>query len=111
MGLGEALRPEWLGANIMLRGLPRLTEPPPGSRLIFSSGAGLVVDLENEPCSIVAKAIEAHRPGKGSTFKKHARAKRGVTAWVERCGALELGMKCMPHTPPQRIWSPGGLGL
>ena len=111
MGLGEPVRPSWIGGNIMLSGLPRMTELPPGTRLIFDSGAGLVVDLENEPCSIVGRAIEAHRPGKGLSFPKHAVRKRGVTAWVERAGDLALGMRCRPHIPPQRFWPPEGLGI
>ena len=111
MGLGEPLLPGWLGANLMISGLPRLTELPPGARLVFESGAGLVVDLENEPCSIVGRAIEAHRPGMGRSFKRHAAHKRGVTAWVEREGDIALGMRCRPHIPPQRLWPPTPLGL
>ena len=106
MGLGEAVRPEWIGGNIVLAGLPRLTEIPPGARLVFEGGAGLVVDLENGPCRFAAEAIEARRPGLGLSFPKHAKGRRGVTAWVERAGDIALGSLCRAHIPPQRIWPP-----
>lgn len=111
MGLDEAVRPEWVGANMVLKGLPKLTEIPPGTRLVFDGGVGLVVDLENAPCHLAAEAIEAHRPGLGMQFPKHARGKRGVTAWVERPGEVTLGERCRPHIPQQRIWPPTALGL
>ena len=48
MGVG-GLSPEELGANLWVPGIPAFTHVPPSSRLIFSGGASLVVDLENAP--------------------------------------------------------------
>lgn len=104
MGLGEPVRAEWIGANLLLRGIPTLTLLPPGSRLQFPSGASVTVDLENAPCAYAAKAIEAARPGQGMSFPKHARGKRGVTAWVEFEGPIALGDRCRLHLPPQRLY-------
>ncbi len=108
MELGEPVRGEWVGANLVLSGIPRLTELPPSSRLIFSGGVSLVVDMENEPCRYPGEIIERHHPGKGSRFPKAARGKRGVTAWVEREGALARGETATLHIPPQRRWSSDG---
>lgn len=106
MGLDAPIDPSWIGGNIQLTGIPQLTRIPPSSRLIFESGAGLVADMENAPCRFAAEAVEAHRPGLGLSFPKRAAGKRGVTAWVEREGAIALGMRCRLHIPPQRLYEP-----
>lgn len=106
MGLPEAVRSEWIGANITLRGVPQLTELPPGARLIFDGGVSIAVDMENGPCKFPAQVIEALHPGKGLSFPKHAMGKRGVTAWVERIGRLKIGERCRLHIPPQRLYQP-----
>lgn len=104
MGL-DALDPRWLGTNVVMRGIPDLTKMPPSSRLIFESGAALVVDMENAPCRLAAGSIEEHRPGQGMSFPKHAAGRRGVTAWVEREGEIALGESARLHVPPQRIYA------
>lgn len=105
MGVPE-LRPEWLGANVMIEGLPDLTLAPPSARLIGESGAALVVDMENAPCQIPAREIERAHPGFGKAFKSAAKNLRGITAWVEREGALALGEKLRLHVPPLRSYPP-----
>jgi len=42
--------PEWLGANLLVSGIPRLTQLPPFTRLFFEGGAVLLVERDNEPC-------------------------------------------------------------
>lgn len=105
MGL-DTIQPEWIGANLILRGVPQLTQIPPSSRLIFEGGAALVVDMENGPCRFAAEQIERHRPGKGLSFAKVADGRRGVTAWVEKTGDIALGERCTLHIPPQRLYEP-----
>lgn len=90
MNIGE-LQADWLGANIELEGIPSLTLLPPSTRLVFSSKATLVVDLENRPCVYPAQIIDQHFPGKGRKFVKQAMHKRGVTTWVEREGSMITG--------------------
>lgn len=104
MGL-ESLSPSLLGATVVLRGIPDFSHVPPGSRLIGTSGASLVVDMENRPCSIPARAIERAHPGKGATFKPAAAGRRGVTAWVEREGVFRLGDSVRLHIPDQPVWA------
>ena len=103
MGL-EKLDPSWLGASIVISGLPDLTHVPPGSRIQTSGGATFTVDLENEPCNLPAKEIEIDRPNFGKLFKSAAKGKRGITAWVERPGAIAIGDKICLFVPTQRQW-------
>jgi len=100
----DTIDPRWLGANVVMRGIPDLTQLPPASRLIFEGGVSLVVDMENAPCRIAAQSIEEHRPGQGMSFPKHAAGRRGVTAWVEREGEIARGERARLHIPPQRLY-------
>lgn len=102
----DVIAPEWIGANLILEGIPTLTQLPPASRLIFSGGVSLVVDMENGPCRFAAEQIEKHRPGKGMRFAKVADGRRGVTAWVEKTGAIAMGETVRLHIPPQRLYEP-----
>ncbi len=99
------LEPEWLGANLVTSGIPDLTFLPPSTRMMFSSGATLIVDGENAPCRYVSDVINKHHPGKGDPFPKVARHKRGLVAWVEKEGAISVGDEIVLHIPPQRIYS------
>ena len=99
-----SIMPEWLGANLCLTGVPEFTKIPPATRLLFSSGACLVVDVENEPCKYPAEIIEQQHPGTGKLFVKSAVGIRGVTAWVEREGKIERGDTVEVHVPPHRDW-------
>ncbi|WP_137699592.1 MOSC domain-containing protein [Marimonas lutisalis] len=104
MGIAR-LAPALLGASMALRGLPDFTHLPPSSRLQAASGATLVIDMENRPCQLPAKEIEAVHPGKGRAFKAAAKDRRGVTAWVERPGAVRLGEQLRLHIPDQPVWA------
>lgn len=104
MGL-PALDPALLGASMVIEGIPDFTHVPPSSRLQAEGGATLVVDMENRPCTLPARPIEAVAPGFGAAFKAAARGRRGVTAWVEREGILRLGQTVTLHIPDQRVWA------
>jgi hypothetical protein len=103
MGIAE-LKPEWLGANLLVSGIPNFSQIPPSTRMIFSGGASLVVDLENSPCKYPGEIIERHHPGFGNLFAKAALGRRGVTAWVEREGRINTGDSIRLYIPPQRIY-------
>jgi MOSC domain-containing protein YiiM len=101
------LKPEWLGANVVTSGIPDLTLLPPSTRLVFSSGATVIVDVENGPCRFVGDVIDAHYPDRGRFFVKAATGKRGVVGRVEREGKIVPGDTIKVHIPPQRIWPHG----
>lgn len=104
MGI-ESLSPHLLGATMVVRGIPDFSHVPPGSRIQSESGATLVVDLQNRPCTLPARGIEIAHPGFGAAFKKAAQGRRGIVAWVEREGALSLGDRVRLHIPDQPVWS------
>jgi MOSC domain-containing protein YiiM len=99
------LSPEWVGANLLVSGIPDLTLLPPSTRMMFSSGATLIIDLENQPCKYPAEIIEKHHPGHGSAFVPMAKHKRGLVAWVEREGNIVSGDTIRLFLPPQRLWN------
>ena len=101
----EEFDPAWVGASIILRGIPDFTHIPPSSRLQADNGATLVVDMENRPCVLPGRVIERENPGHGKAFKAAAVNKRGVTAWVEREGSLAVGDILRLHIPDQRSWA------
>ncbi|SFD73994.1 MOSC domain-containing protein [Roseivivax sediminis] len=105
MELG-AVDPSWLGASMVVSGLPDLTNVPPSSRLQAEGGATLVVDMANRPCHLPGREIEREHPGIGARFKAAAAGRRGVTAWVERPGMLSLGSVLRLHVPDQPAWTP-----
>lgn len=100
----ERLEPEWLGATLVIEGIPDFSHVPPSSRLQNDAGTCLVIDMQNRPCVYPAKEIEKDKPGHGKAFLPAARGKRGVTAWVERPGLLSVGDKLRLHIPDQRGW-------
>jgi hypothetical protein len=104
MGI-PAVRPEWVGANMLVRGIPDLTLLPPSSRLQFPSGAMIVIDAENHPCRYPADIIAKHHPEARMGFVKAAMHKRGVVGWVEAEGMIRMGDAITIWIPPQRIYS------
>ena len=101
----DEVKPEWLGASIVVEGIPDFTHVPPSARLQNEAGTCLVIDMHNRPCIFPAKEIEKDHPGFGKRFKPAAEGRRGVTAWVEREGPLAVGDVMRLHVPDQRTWS------
>ncbi len=102
----DSIDPRWVGASIVVDGIPDFTHVPPSSRLQNETGATLVVDMENRPCMLPARVIEAQKTGHGKAFKAAAKDRRGVCAWVEREGQLRLGQRLVLHVPDQPVWAP-----
>jgi MOSC domain len=105
MGL-EQVDPRSLGANLVLRGIPDFTFVPPSSRLQGPDGMVLTVDMENRPCIFPGREINKAHAGFGPKFKPAARGRRGITAWVERPGQLNIGDSLRLFVPDQRAWAP-----
>lgn len=104
MGI-PAVKPEWVGANMVLSGIPDLTLLPPSTRLQFPSGAMIVVDAENHPCRYPADIIAKHHPEQKKGFVAAAMHKRGVVGWVEAQGEINTGDKVVIWIPPQRLYT------
>lgn len=82
---------EWVGANLILSGIPHLTQLPPRSLMMFPSGAAIRIDGDNDPCRKTGKTIAAHIEGRADIefgFVKAAMGKRGLVGWVEREGVI-----------------------
>ncbi|MEP3330656.1 MOSC domain-containing protein [Sedimentitalea sp.] len=105
MGL-ETLDPAWLGASVVVQGIPDLSHLPPSSRLQGPNGLTLTIDMENLPCIWPAKEIERDHPGFGKAFKPAAEGRRGVTAWVEHPGEMTVGDRLRLFVPTQKPWCP-----
>ena len=102
------VQPEWLGANLLLRGIPRLTRLPPSTRLFFSEGVTLVVQAENLPCKQVDRIIQSIYPREdpGVLFTQAAIHLRGLVACVEKPGTLSMGEAVSVEVPQQVIYLP-----
>ena len=98
------LDPALLGANIVVSGLPDFSHVPPSSRLQAPDGTAFVIDMENRPCNLPARMIETAHSGHGKAFLKAAKGLRGVTAWVEREGSLQLNDILSLYIPDQPVW-------
>ena len=105
MGL-ENLPAGWIGANLVIEGVPNLTFLPPGTRLFLEGGGVLVVEAVNNPCRVAGKVI-AREAGRGDLelmFPKVAIGLRGVVASVERAGTVRAGTAVEVRVPEQRIY-------
>lgn len=107
MGI-DTVGPAWLGATMVVSGIPDFTHLPPSARLQGPDGACVVIDMENHPCIYPAKEVDKELPGVGPRFKPAAGGRRGVTAWVERPGRWNLGDDLTLYIPAQRGWQPEG---
>lgn len=101
-----AIDPAWIGASMVIRGIPDFSHVPPSARLQNEVGTTLTIDMQNRPCHLPAKVIDEHVPGFGKGFKPAAGGLRGVTGWVEREGPIRLGDIMVLHIPEQRGWAP-----
>ena len=92
MGLPE-VRPEWLGANLLVSGFEQLTRLPAGTRLLFPDGTGLICEGKNQPCIGPGKKMEAAygETGLRHKFVPAAKNRRGIVCSVEREGSIKQG--------------------
>jgi hypothetical protein len=93
-------------ANLLLEGIPNLTQLPPSTRLYFSQGTVVVIYLENLPCSNVGNIIQKQyrRPGLSDQFVKVCLHRRGLLACVERAGVISAGDTFRAEIPEQVIY-------
>lgn len=108
MGIAE-LRPEWIGANLIIEGIPRLSMLPSGTLLFFRGGVTLKIDSQNGPCKLAGRSVAEQAgmadPQAGALlFPKAARRLRGLVAWVEKPGVIAAGEELSVRIPEQWIY-------
>ncbi len=97
MDLVQPLTAASLGANLCLEGVPELSRLSRGTLLKFSSGAELMVEEYNPPCSDMgAKVAELYATRSGdplsdNTFSQAAKFLRGVVGVVQVAGIIRAG--------------------
>jgi len=109
MGLAE-IKPEWIGANLLIEGVPHLSMLPAGTLLFFRGGVTVKVDAQNGPCRIAGRSIAEHAgmadvEAGALLFPKAAKRLRGVVAWVEKPGTITAGEEISVRVPEQWIYS------
>jgi len=90
----EVVLPEWLGANILLKGFPELTKITMGSRILFPNGVGLYCMGENQPCTLPGEVIQKQYddvPHLAKEFVRAAFKRRGIVCAVESPGKIRQG--------------------
>ncbi|WP_245451481.1 MOSC domain-containing protein [Georhizobium profundi] len=108
MGI-DRIRPEWIGANLLLDGIPQLSMLPPRTLLFFANGVTLKIDGQNAPCRLSGNSIADHFPDHDHTalalsFKDAAKRRRGLVAWVEKPGRITVGEGVKVQVPEQWIY-------
>lgn len=115
MNLPQAIPHGCLGENLVLSGIPKLTELPTGTMLFFRKDetqtrtAVLVVWSENKPCQGPGEAIQEKFPEilrLARLFQKSAIGKRGVVGSVYVSGNIHTGDTIIAKVPRQRIYNP-----
>lgn len=106
LGIPE-IKPEWIGGNVLVEGIPNLTHLPPRTLLFFPGGLTLKVDGDNHPCRLAGRSIAKHFDGRNDIetgFVKAAKNRRGLVAWVEKPGRIVLGEQFEAKIPEQWIY-------
>ncbi|MHB2264295.1 MOSC domain-containing protein [Aliihoeflea sp. PC F10.4] len=109
-GMGiERIAPEWIGANMVLGGVPQLSFLPAGTMLFFKNGVTLKIDGQNAPCRLAGRSVADHagmpdREAGALLFPKVGRRLRGLVAWVEKPGTIEDGEAVSVRVPEQWVY-------
>ncbi|MET3593769.1 MULTISPECIES: MOSC domain-containing protein [Mesorhizobium] len=108
MGIAE-IKPEWIGANLLIEGVPHLSMLPAGSLLFFKGGVTIKVDAQNGPCRFSGRSVAEHagmadHEDGALLFPKAAKRLRGLIAWVEKPGIIRAGEEISVRVPEQWIY-------
>ena len=97
MRLQESLTAETLGANLCFEGFQNFSQLPKGTKLLFPSGAALIVENYNPPCHEMSEEIakthmtlSGESPGK-LDFLKVAKKLRGLVGVIDVAGEINQG--------------------
>lgn len=106
----DAVDAGWIGANLILDGIPNFSYLPARTLLFFEGGVTLRVDGYNAPCRLAGGSVAEHvgvdapdgdftKTDMALSFKNAAHMKRGLVAWVEIAGVITAG-----EAVTARIW-------
>ena len=105
MDLTRPLEASTLGANLCVEGIQSFSQLPRGTRLIFPSGATLVIEETNPPCKEMGMQIAAAyetsvgEPANHKLFPKHSIGLRGVVGVVDVPGLIRAGDRVVAEIP------------
>ena len=96
----EKVEPEWLGANLCLRGIPEVSLSQARTKLFIPNETGgpevgIYITAPNKPCVGPGEIIQIHNihlQGLATKFPKVAMNRRGVVAVVEHGGFIREGV-------------------
>ena len=108
MGI-DRIEPQWIGANMVVSGVPMLSMLPAATLLFFEGGATIKVDFQNGPCTLSGASIARHLGREGDkelalAFPMHAKRRRGLLGWVEKPGVIAVGAAVRVQLPEQWIY-------
>jgi hypothetical protein len=95
--LTQPLSAETLGANLCLEGIDKFSTLPRGSKLVFPSGAVLIVEEYNPPCSDMGAQIAAKytsdssAPLTATSWLRPAAGRRGLVGVIDVPGEIKTG--------------------
>jgi len=109
LDLTEVLSPATLGANLCFEGIPEFSLLPKGTLLVFPSGAELLVEEYNPPCSDMGEQIAAKymtrsgQPLTDQSWLRPASGRRGVVGVIEVPGEIKPGdqVEVRVYTEPE----------
>lgn len=97
LGLMENLRPATLGANLCIKGIEKFSLLPKGTKLVFPSGAVLLIEEYNPPCTDMGEKIaesyttKSAVPLNAKTWLRPAAGRRGVVGVIDVPGVIRVG--------------------
>jgi hypothetical protein len=97
LDLTEPLGPAILGANLCIEGIAEFSLLPKGTKLLFPSGAVLLVEEYNPPCSDMGAQIAARystrsgEPLNEQSWLRPASGRRGLVGVVDVPGQIQPG--------------------
>lgn len=112
MGLSSRIPFGCLGENLVIEGIPNLTQLPPGTLLFFQKDekttrhAVLAVWAENMPCHIPGEVIGRRFSNQHlvKLFPGAALHRRGVVGFVFCSGKISVGDIITACIPPQQLY-------
>jgi len=97
LNLTEPLSPATLGANLCIEGITNFSLLPKGTKLLFPSGAVLLVEEYNPPCTDMGAQIAARHSSRSNeplnekSWLRPAAGRRGLVGVIDVPGEIRSG--------------------